>query len=253
VILTISEMSTSTLGIDLAAESRNTAVCRVRWETGTATVEAVQLGSRTEPLDNQALSKLIARADATGIDAPFGWPRRFVAAVSAWSETSTWPERWDTEARPALRLRATDRWLQERQGRAPLSVSADSIGVCAMRAATLLQLTAGGSVNRVDGPTYEVYPAAALRAWKFATKDYKKVRSVRTQLLNLVAGEWLTLGTHADELTRTDHTLDALISAIAARAASLRRTETVPSHLRAEAEIEGWIHVPTVMPWDLID
>ena len=44
-------------------------------------------------------------SDATGIDAPFGWPRRFVAAVAAWDASLTWPEPWEPEARRALRLR----------------------------------------------------------------------------------------------------------------------------------------------------
>ena len=53
--MTISLMSVTTLGIDLAAESRNTAACRVRWELGRATVEWVRRGTSGHPLDNDAL------------------------------------------------------------------------------------------------------------------------------------------------------------------------------------------------------
>src|SRR3954451_2773286 len=158
----------STLGIDLAAESSNTGASRIRWEPGGAVVEWVAVGTAAEPLDNTALLARMRDADAVGIDAPFGWPRRFVAAVSAWSSAGTWSEPWNDEARRALRLRATDRWVARRAGaRAPLSVSADSIGVCAMRACSLLHAFDGAGLDRVRGPVYEVYPAGALREWGF--------------------------------------------------------------------------------------
>jgi hypothetical protein len=243
----------TTLGIDLAAESENTGTCRLRWEPGAAVVEWVRVGTRAEPLDNDALVALIGGADATGIDAPFGWPRRFVAAVAEWSSGRGWDEPWDAEARRGLRLRRTDRWLHERQGRTPLSVSADSIAVCAMRASALLQRVHGDDVDRVGGPTFEVYPAAALRAWGLPTKGYKKSEDVRRQILELVgAGSWLDLGTWAGELVRTDHALDALISAVVARAARTGRTLPVPAEHATDAAIEGWIQVPATAPDQLV-
>jgi Protein of unknown function (DUF429) len=252
--VTISLMSVTTLGIDLAAESRNTAACRVRWELGRATVEWVRRGTSGQPLDNDALAALMLKSDATGIDAPFGWPRRFVAAVAAWDTSLTWPEPWEAEARRALRLRATDRWLYERQGHAPLSVSADSIGVCAMRAATLLRMAATEPLSRIDGPIFEVYPAAALREWKLPTIGYKRNVDVRAQLLaQLRHGSWLDVGAFGEELTLTDHALDAFISAVIACAALRGRTTGVPSSLRADAEVEGWIHLPEVVPRELVD
>src|SRR3954453_10971883 len=132
--------SSTTLGIDLAAESAKTGVGRVRWEPSGAVIEWVRVGSAKDPLGNEDLVALMRDADAVGIDAPFGWPRRFVAAVSEWTSAGSWCEPWEPEARRVLRLRATDRWIAAREGaRAPLSVSADSIGVCAMRVCSLLQ------------------------------------------------------------------------------------------------------------------
>ena len=246
-------MTPATLGIDLAAESENTGACRLRWEPGGAVVEWVCVGTRAEPLDNDALVALIGAAGATGIDAPFGWPRRFVAAVTAWSSGHGWDEPWDAEARRALRLRATDRWLHEKQRRTPLSVSADSIAVCAMRAAALLQRVHGDDVDRVGGPTFEVYPAAALRAWEVPTKGYKKNEDVRREILTRIGtGAWLDLGAWAGELVRTDHALDALISAVVARAASIGRTLPVPAEHAADAAIEGWIQVPATAADQLV-
>jgi hypothetical protein len=85
-------------------ESRNTAACRIRWASGGAAVDWVRLGSESQPLDNDALAALIVEADATGIAAPFGWPRRFVAAVSQSDASSTWPEPWDHDPRRACGL-----------------------------------------------------------------------------------------------------------------------------------------------------
>ena len=54
------------------------------------------------------------------------------------------------------------------------------------------------------------------------------------------------LGPFADELIRTDHALDAFVSAIVARAAELGRVHDVPDALAEAAATEGWIHLPSV-------
>lgn len=84
----------------------------------------------------------------------------------------TWSAPWTPESRRELRLGETDRWIADRaHHRAPLSVSADGIAVCAMRAAAVLTtLNPEGDIDRVHGPIYEVYPGAALREWGFNTK-----------------------------------------------------------------------------------
>lgn len=244
---------TTTLGIDLAAESSKTGACRVRWEPGRATVEWARVGTAREPLDDAALLRLARDADTVGIDAPFGWPRRFVSAVSEWSAQGAWREPWDEDARRALRLRATDRWIAGLPGaRAPLSVSADSIGVCAMRACGLLHALQGPSVDRVNGPVAEVYPAAALRRWGCDIAGYKQDAEIRLRLLDSIAsGEWLDLGACRDELVRTDHAFDAFVSALVARAAAVGKVIPVPEEHEEDAAIEGWIHIPAVPPAEL--
>jgi hypothetical protein len=250
----VSVSTLTTLGIDLAAESAKTGVCRVRWEPGRAVVEWVRVGSANAPLGNEHLLTLMHDADAVGIDAPFGWPRRFVAAVSDWASAGKWSEPWESEARRALRLRATDRWIAARAGaRAPLSVSADSIGVCAIRACSLLQAFDGAKLDRVNGPACEVYPAGALREWGYDPRGYKQDPSTRDRLLDRVlSGEWVDIGAWRAELVRTDHALDAFLSAIVARAAATHRVVEVPPDLADEAAVEGWIHLPAVPPSELV-
>jgi predicted nuclease with RNAse H fold len=241
-----------TLGIDLAAESANTGACQIRWEGGRATVEWARVGTARDPLDNPALGQLIGDADAVGIDAPFGWPRRFVAAVGEWSSQGVWREPWDEEARRALRLRATDRWIRDVAGlRAPLSVSADSIGVCAMRACALLHELRGPALDRVNGPIFEVYPAAALRRWDHDITGKRQPERRAALLAALTEGDWVDLGTSSEELLRTDHAFDAFVSALVARAAAIGKVMPVPPELSDDAAVEGWIHLPTAEPAEL--
>jgi predicted nuclease with RNAse H fold len=246
--------TSTTLGIDLAAESSKTGACRVRWKPSGAVIEWVRVGSAKRPLRNEDLVALMRDADAVGIDAPFGWPRRFVAAVSEWSSAGSWGEPWEPEARRALRLRATDRWVATRErARAPLSVSADSIGVCAMRACSLLQSFDGAKIDRLNGPAFEVYPAGALREWGYDPRGYKQDPNTRDRLLDKVLlGEWVDIGPWRAELVRTDHALDAFLSAIVARAAATHRVVEVPADLADEAAVEGWIHLPAVPPSELV-
>jgi hypothetical protein len=216
-----------TLGVDLASQPANTALCIVDWPSRAIVELAVGV-------DDEAILAHLRTGLPAGIDAPFGWPQRFVAALAEWNETGRWGEPWREHARE-LRLRETDRWVAEHVGKWPLSVSADSIATCAMRAATLL--SALGPVDRVNGPCYEVYPGAALRVWGLPSAGYKRDPTVRARLA-------AALGFDDERLAAGDHALDALLCALVARAAALGLTHPPPvSELVAR---EGWIHVPAV-------
>jgi len=60
------------------------------------------------------------------IDAPFGWPEPFVDAVVAHQRGQGWPSGMDNPRAPFER-RATDRFVHDRCGKTPFSVSADKI------------------------------------------------------------------------------------------------------------------------------
>ena len=219
-----------TLGIDLAAEPRNTAACVIDWTTRETWV---RLGIR-----NDEAVELLRRADHSAIDAPFGWPEAFRAAINDWSERGVWTQ----SHRPTLRLRETD--CTTRLRGAPLSVSADRIASVAFRCALLLaDWSDGEPLDRVNGRVVEAYPAAALRAWNVYSKGYRTSRDLRvTTLASLSGGVGFAL---PDDVVETDHALDALICALVARAAALRKTDAdrQPSE---KIRREGWIHVPTV-------
>jgi hypothetical protein len=99
-----------------------------------------------------------------------------------------------------------------------------------------------------------VYPAAALRAWHLPERGYKggaaEAGRTRTEIFDGLAvgcDSWLDVSTVRSECINSDHTLDALISAlnaVAAVADHTHRPESIEDHHCAV--LEGWIHVPSV-------
>lgn len=253
-----------TLGIDLSATAKKTAYCVVEWQNGQALVQTPVLGA-----DDDALIAQMQQANCTGIDAPFGWPEEFLAAVVAYSEQGAWPiEGVSTAAEAAahrarLRYRETDRFVAER-ARLPLSVSSDRIAVTAMRCAQLLTTYAErdgrGAIDRSgDDGIVEVYPGAALVVWSDETaqvvldpQGYKGAGGAdkRKALLDALGAAAPYLG--LDEQTQAlcaanDDALDALLSALIARAAVIEQTMRPRTMQQtASAHVEGWIHLPEV-------
>ncbi|MGW2419447.1 DUF429 domain-containing protein [Streptomyces sp. NPDC001709] len=249
---------TVTVGIDLAARARRTAVCRVVWGSGDdLAVEFVV------PEGDEQLLAVVREADKTGLDCPLGWPSRFVATVLAHHQGMPLPPpvRFEERAdgRPgldALRFRLTDdlTWKATSM-RPPLSVSTDLLGVVALRAAYLLDALAASGVpvpRDGSGPVAEVYPAAALRRWGIRlTRSYKAptpaAQAVREDIVRSIEAG---LGSALPQAVRTrcvdshDH-LDALVCALVARAVLVGDTLWPRStDERAAARQEGWIHLP---------
>ncbi|MFN8051032.1 MAG: DUF429 domain-containing protein [Acidimicrobiales bacterium] len=237
------------LGIDLAAQPRN---------TGVVCLEPIAPGRwRAEvPPDaptDEHLVELGADADVIGVDAPLGWPIVFVQAVVAHEDRKPWP---GTEDRRALTHRHTDDVVRDRGWGRPMSASADKLGSVAMRCALLQRdwaATWGTAAPRDgSGRLVEVYPAAALRAWNLHAGPYKgnapDAGRARAKIFDgLAAGtsHWLDIAPIRSDCINSDHTLDALVSAINAVAAFVGLTHGPQSiEDRHCAVLEGWIHVP---------
>jgi predicted nuclease with RNAse H fold len=240
-----------TLGIDLAAQPTNTAVCAIEWGPSRPVVS--ELRSR---VDDVGLLEAIGGADKVAIDAPFGWPDDFVEAVSAHSNRAGWPGSGEDQDLYRFRLsfRATDRRLIEQGARRPLSVSTDLIGVVAMRCAYLLDRLAarGEPVDRAgSGKVIEAYPAPAMTSWGLSATGYKSrvgVARLPELLSHLEEGlGGLDLSVQHREMAETDHNcFDALVCALVARAAALGLTQPPePGPDADRATREGWIHLPT--------
>lgn len=65
-----------TIGIDLAAQPKTTAACKIEWRDGAADV----VSSVSSGIDDDALVHMLGDADKVGIDVPLGWPEHFVDA-----------------------------------------------------------------------------------------------------------------------------------------------------------------------------
>jgi predicted nuclease with RNAse H fold len=240
-----------TLGIDLAAQPSNTSLCAIEWGPGRALVTELLAG-----VDDAMLLERIALADKVAIDAPFGWPDEFIAAVVAHRDRAVWPGSGEDQDLYRFRLsfRATDRKLIESGARRPLSVSTDLIGVVAMRCAFLLDRLAaqGEPVDRAgSGKVIEAYPAPALTAWGLSATGYKsRVGAARLPelLARLEDGVGaLEIGVQEREAAGSDHNcFDALVCGLVARAGALGLTgRPAPGDEADRATREGWIHLPT--------
>lgn len=233
-------MSHTTLGVDLAAQPENTAYCLIEWVKPKARIVELRCGA-----NDAILLELFGRADKIGIDAPFGWPTAFANAVYMHQRRNVWP----AICTASLRYRTTDHFVREHIKRWPLSVSSDLIGVTAMRAARLL--SGNGQIDRSGrGRFVEVYPAAALHVWGFASTGYKKKpgeekRRALTRRLIAATKPWLDWSVDAQHACeKSDDALDAVVAALVARAAATDQIEPIPPEHMATAKREGWIALP---------
>lgn len=222
-----------TVGIDFASQPKNTALCEIVWDGSSATV--VQVASL---VTDAQIRELVENPPSRvfGVDIPFGWPTHFVQFVAAHMQCVTPPLGVSGTQK---RLRATDEFIWAMFGRQPLSVSTDRIGIPAMRWAALMQEF--GVTNRAgDGRFFEVYPASARLSWGLPPKD-------DVAALDLLLAEcplFFASAEYPSALLSSDHAFDALVCALATRAAALGLSYPPPPDLRDVAEIEGWIHAP---------
>lgn len=235
-----------TVGIDLAAGPENTAFCCLERNKGVVRVSVLRCN-----WDDDDLIAGIGGSYKAGIDSPLGWPVDFVTAVSAWNAHGTWPPGLDPRD-PALQLRRTDRLVKDERAIRPLSVSTDKIGVVAFRAAHLLARLAeeGHEIDRAgcSGLVAEVYPAAALKAWGLWRQGYKTDRGVLRDIARRLLGTcgWLEVHEAERGAIETSHDVfDALVCALLAAQVAMGETRRPEPAERADAEVEGWIHVPS--------
>jgi hypothetical protein len=211
------------------------------------------VGEPSSGLDDAALLELLAEAEWTAIDAPFGWPEPMVAAVHAYLVE----DHWLAPEKQSFRLRRTDvhvhdRVLAETEEKLwPLSPSTDRISLTAWRLAGLREAAFERSHVRFDrgggDRVVEAYPAAALLLWALPREGYKSEPGAREHLLAALEAQipWLDWEPGAREAcVESDDALDAVLCALIARAAALGLTEEPSAEDGELARVEGWIHLP---------
>ncbi len=233
--------------MDLAAESKGTALAVLDWSEPTVGLE-VRLG--VSDVDIASTAPDVA---SLGIDCAFGWPDDFVTFITRHARGDRVDSTVDEGMawRRRLAYRATDRATRNLTGRWPLSVATDRLGLTAMHCAVLLDAisdTLGRPVDRSGaGVAVEVYPSATLRGWHFDTRGYKTDVGIRGALIAqlLERAPWLRLDDAARALvTSSDDAFDAVVAALAARAHALGLTHPVPTGYHEQARREGWIALP---------
>ncbi len=243
-------------GLDLSTDPRKAWWCELHWPAGAERAQLVDLGQAYDlgARGDASLATVLAeRIEAfapsaervAGIDAPLGWPQAFVDAIRDWAHA----DRPRLAKRTELRLRPTDRFVQEVTGLTPMSVSTDRIGstalLCAHVLSELADRTGRSTLDRAratDGIA-EVYPAAALRLWStseglpLAWAGYKTEASARTllleQLVEIVDLDGPESEASVERMIASDDALDAMLCALVASAVARGRTFTVDAPVRA--------------------
>jgi predicted nuclease with RNAse H fold len=242
-----------TVGVDLAAADERSGLALVRWSPSGAVVESVQVGA-----SDVEIVSAVHSSDKAGIDSPLGWPDAFVSFVATHRDGLVTPPAPGSGAlwRRRLAYRMTDEVVRASTGLIPMSVSADRIGHAAFRAAGLLSSLSpdGVPISRAgDGLVVEVYPAASLFVWGLTHRGYKRAGLASDLVSSLLsAAPWLTLGSFEPLCRRSHDALDAVVAALAARAAATGRATRPSPAQAAAAATEGWIALPTCPIADLI-
>jgi predicted nuclease with RNAse H fold len=230
-------MPRSALGIDLASRNvRTAAALLTRGGNGSGSVEILEVD-----VSDQRILELSGRADATGIDAPFGWPDGLRRFLDHGPPADGVERGWFDGARNEVFLRATDRFVWQKIGKKPLVVAADLIAYPALRCAGLLAALGITDRSGADG-VFEVYPAATLIQWAIPIR-----RAASAQLAAAVVDRFPGLEITNEQkalLESNRDALDAVVAALSTLAAADGASCPIPEELRDRARREGWIHIP---------
>ncbi|MGO4189438.1 DUF429 domain-containing protein [Pseudarthrobacter sp. TAF60_1] len=240
-----------TLGVDLAAATKKTAVAVLTWDGGDARLEHLALD-----VHDAEIVELFGASSMTGIDCPVGWPDAFLPFLTGHLNLDARAvlDHDGIAGRRLLAYRDTDRFVTAHTGLIPLSVSADRLAHPAMRCAVIQAKIAaehGPQPRDGSGRLAEVYPAASLKIWGLLARGYKGRGAPEAERLGAIlaqlkaAAPWLDLAGHEDRLAASDDLFDAVVASLSARAVALGRTFRPPASHAAAALTEGWIHVPS--------
>ncbi|MCR8669584.1 DUF429 domain-containing protein [Agrococcus sp. HG114] len=231
-----------TVGVDLASQPSKSALAKIEWTAGGASL--VEL--TTSCSDEVLLRHIEAEDGVLAIDCPFGWPRHFTELLIAHRD-GVKQANFDEPFIERRTLRATDIYVRAATSMTPLRVSADRIAFPALRLARVFAAARQPIARDGSGRVVEAYPAAALNLWGLPFRNYKRTEGLRGREAIVCqledAAPWLDLASHRTLLIASDDALDAVACALVARAAQLGLT-----HMPEDRDValeEGWIHLPS--------
>lgn len=242
---------------------------------------SISVANVITPVDNDSAIALCECTDnnVVAVDIPFAWPSEFREFVSRWIpccvDGSNPPEK------TGFRYRTTDRFVYEKTGKWPLSVSTNLFALGALEWASIVHSRKLGSqivvtTNRNNLPAIiEVYPGATLKS--FENDGLREISGTSTRITEqgetefeknysyktdeqtrraLVTALIAAFEIHADNTTihkivargNKDHATDGLLAAITAmiyKGVINGWTTYQPNHEQiADARSEGWIFFP---------
>lgn len=240
---------TRVIGIDCATDPKNVGLALCTLRDGRARIEALSTGS-TWPAIDERIASWVTAPTLLALDAPLGWPARLGESLHSHSAGAAFDHPPN-----AMFRRATDDAIAQRLGKRPLDVGGDRIARTAHAALSFLARLR----NRLDAPiplawqpgpidtvaAIEVYPAGTLAARDLPRSGYKGAAEAATALrrdLRAAIAEQLSFDAQAaQEMTRTDHALDAALCACAGL--DFLAGDAVPPDDPRLAKREGWIWV----------
>jgi predicted RNase H-like nuclease len=240
---------TRVIGIDLATDPKKVGLALCTVADGRPVLRELNLGKSWPAIDEQVTSWASAPS-LLALDAPLGWPTQLGRSLHEHMAGAA------LEHPPnAMFRRATDDAIAQRLRKRPLDVGGDRIARTAHVALSFLarlrkRLDAPIPLAWEAGPgaelaAIEVYPAGTLAALELPSSGYKgsgnDAAKLRAELSEAVAQQ-VSFDTRAvEEMTRTDHALDAVLCVCAGL--DFLNAKAVPPNDPGLAEKEGWIWV----------
>lgn len=245
-----------TLGVDLAAAAKKTAVAVLEWGEDSHGRGSARLVHAALGVEDQEIVDLFGDSDITGVDCPVGWPDALLPFLTGHVNFDAGPvlQHDGIAGRRLLAYRDTDRFCTAHTGLFPLSVSADRLAHPAMRCAVIqakIAASYGPQPRDGSGRLAEVYPAASLKIWGLGGRGYKGNGALEVQRLSVLLGSlraqapWLDLAGYGDQLARSDDLFDAVVASLTARAVARSRTLLPDDAHTPASRSEGWIHLPS--------
>jgi hypothetical protein len=230
-------MSKAVIGIDCAVQPNNVGLILAEYVDSVAVVQECWGYEKSGILpEDQILNWLSAYQEGIiAMDAPLGWPVDLGAQLDSHKAGEFIPTLSDT-----LFMRLTDRDIQARFNKRPLSVGADKIARTALSAVQMLNQLRRKSNNSLPlawcpsakgWNVIEVYPAV--------TKQAHKMPEVISNPKELPANITVCLNLWGNGIT--GHALDALFCVVAATDFLNKIAKTPEGWQVTQAYKEGWI------------